>query len=69
MAGRSLSEDLLQSNELRSLAKVPGIGDLPLVGGLFRVRHDQSASDNLYIIVTPHILTNGHSVPPDASQS
>jgi general secretion pathway protein D len=60
---------LLQSNELRSLAKTPGIGDLPLIGGLFRVRHDQSASDNLYIIVTPHILTNGNPVPPGVPAS
>jgi general secretion pathway protein D len=54
---------LLQNDELRSLAKVPGIGDLPLIGWLFRVRHDQSKSTNLYIIVTPHILTNGNPVP------
>jgi general secretion pathway protein D len=59
---------LLQQNDLRNLAKVPGIGDLPLIGGLFRVRHDQSASDNLYIIVVPHILTEGSPVPPDISK-
>jgi general secretion pathway protein D len=55
---------LLETDELRSLAKVPGIGDLPLIGWLFRVRHDQMKSTNLYIIVTPHILTNGNPVPP-----
>ncbi len=55
---------LLETDELSSLAKVPGIGDLPLIGWLFRVRHDQKTSTNLYIIVTPHILTNGNPVPP-----
>ncbi|MGP6157652.1 MAG: type II secretion system protein GspD [Vulcanimicrobiaceae bacterium] len=55
---------LLQNDELSSLSKVPGIGDIPLIGWLFRVRHDQSKLTNLYIIVTPHILTNGNPVPP-----
>lgn len=54
---------LLQQNEISNLARVPGIGDLPLIGGLFRVRHDQRQSTNLYIIVVPHILTNGNPVP------
>jgi general secretion pathway protein D len=59
---------LLQQNDIRNLAKVPGIGDLPIIGGLFRVRHNQSMSTNLYIIVVPHILTNGSPVPPDISK-
>jgi general secretion pathway protein D len=59
---------LLQQNDIRNLAKVPGIGDLPIIGSLFRVRHNQSMSTNLYIIVVPHILTNGSPVPPDISK-
>ncbi|HYZ15636.1 MAG TPA: secretin N-terminal domain-containing protein [Candidatus Acidoferrum sp.] len=55
---------LLQQNEISNLSRVPGIGDLPLIGSLFRVRHDQRQSTNLYIIVVPHILTNGSPVPP-----
>jgi general secretion pathway protein D len=47
---------LLQQSQLSNVAKVPGLGDLPLVGGLFRVRHDTSENTNLYIIVTPHIV-------------
>jgi type II secretory pathway component GspD/PulD (secretin) len=34
-----------------------------LIGGLFRVRHDQRQSTNLYIIVVPHVLTNGNPAP------
>ena len=55
---------LLQQNDISNLAKVPGIGDLPLIGGLFRVRRETHQSTNLYIIVTPRILTNGNPVPP-----
>jgi general secretion pathway protein D len=56
---------LLQQNEISNLSRVPGIGNLPLIGGLFRVRHDQRQSTNLYIIVVPHVLTNGNPVPRD----
>ncbi len=55
---------LLQQNDISSVAKVPGFGDLPLIGGLFHVRHDQAQNTNLYIIVTPHILKNGFNPPP-----
>jgi general secretion pathway protein D len=47
---------LLQAADLSNVSKVPGLGDLPLLGGLFRVRHDSSTNTNLYIIVTPHII-------------
>jgi general secretion pathway protein D len=54
---------LLQQNEISSVAKVPGLGDLPVIGGLFHVRHDSAQNTNLYIIVTPHILKNGVNPP------
>jgi type II secretory pathway component GspD/PulD (secretin) len=54
---------LLQQNEISDLSRVPGIGNLPLIGGLFRVRHDQRQSTNLYIMVVPHVLTNGNPAP------
>lgn len=55
---------LLQQNDLSNVAKLPGFGDLPIIGGLFHVRHDTSTNTNLYIIVTPHILKNGVNPPP-----
>jgi general secretion pathway protein D len=54
---------LLQQNEITNLARLPGIGDLPLIGGLFHVRHDRRQSTNLYIIVIPHVLTSGNPPP------
>ena len=47
---------LVQENELSNLSKVPGIGDVPVIGGLFRVRHDTRQRTNLYIVVTPRIV-------------
>jgi general secretion pathway protein D len=55
---------LLQQNELSTVSKLPGFGDLPLIGGLFHVRHDSSTNTNLYIIVTPHVVKNGSNPPP-----
>jgi general secretion pathway protein D len=55
---------LLKDEEIRNLSKIPGIGDLPLLGGLFRVRHDTGTLTNLYIVVTPHILGHQGNPPP-----
>jgi general secretion pathway protein D len=47
---------LVQENELRNMAKIPGVGDLPLIGSLFRNRTESKVSTNLYIVVTPHVV-------------
>jgi general secretion pathway protein D len=47
---------LLLDEEISNLQKIPGIGDLPLIGAFFRVRHDTTQKTNLYIIITPHII-------------
>ena len=36
--------------------KVPLLGDLPLVGGLFRHKEDAQANNELLIFVTPHVV-------------
>lgn len=47
---------LLLDEEITNLTKIPILGDLPLVGGFFRVRHDTTQRTNLYIIITPHVI-------------
>ncbi|HVA32927.1 MAG TPA: secretin N-terminal domain-containing protein [Candidatus Baltobacteraceae bacterium] len=47
---------LLLDEEITNLSKIPILGDLPLIGGLFRVRHDTTQRTNLYIIITPHVI-------------
>jgi len=54
---------LLQDNELRSLSKLPFIGDLPLIGLLFRHVSTSHSLDNLYIVVTPHVVGAGNAAP------
>jgi general secretion pathway protein D len=47
---------LLQTTELRSLAKLPFIGDLPLIGTLFQHINTSDQKTDLYVVVIPHII-------------
>ncbi len=47
---------LLKDDEIETMSKIPFLGDLPVLGGLFRSRHDSTTQTNLYIIITPHII-------------
>jgi len=57
---------LLQDNEIKSLEKIPFIGDLPLIGSFFRYYTSSHSKTNLYIVVTPYIVHRSTSVPPPA---
>lgn len=37
--------------------KIPVLGDLPLIGGLFRSRAKKAVNSDLVVFITPHILT------------
>ena len=47
---------LIQTSMAKNLTKVPLLGDIPLVGGLFRGTFDAKQKDELVIFVTPHIV-------------
>ncbi|MGD0969474.1 MAG: secretin N-terminal domain-containing protein [Candidatus Aquilonibacter sp.] len=47
---------LLQTSELKSLAKLPFIGDLPLIGSLFQHVDNSYQKTDLYVVVIPHII-------------
>lgn len=49
---------LLQETEITQLKKVPGLGDIPLIGAFFRQNSSSKQTTNLYIVVTPHVLSN-----------
>ena len=50
---------LIQDNTQRTESKVPLLGDLPLVGRLFRDETLNGVSNELIITVTPHVVTPG----------
>jgi general secretion pathway protein D len=53
---------LTQENELNSNARVPILGDIPLVGKLFQRDNNSRNKTQLYIVVTPHITKKGDLV-------
>lgn len=47
---------LLQNQDLTSTLKVPFLGDLPLIGSLFRIDSVQNRRREAVLMVTPHIM-------------
>lgn len=50
---------LIQESNNQTNAQVPGAGDLPIVGALFRDRSDTVAKTELLILITPQVIRNG----------
>lgn len=71
---------LLQNNHDNSIDKTPGIGDVPILGTLFRSNSFQRNETELVIIITPylvkpvnslsdiHMPTDGYAAPSDFSR-
>jgi pilus assembly protein CpaC len=47
---------LLQDNLRESVSKIPGLGDLPIIGALFRSTTYSQDKTDLLIAVTPHLV-------------
>ena len=50
---------LVTNNTLDTLSKTPWLGDLPLIGWLFRSTRDETRDRYLYVFITPHIIDEG----------
>jgi len=48
---------LLNNNMTSTLQKIPGIGDIPILGLLFKSKAAQKDQTELVVMITPHILT------------
>ena len=47
---------LIDNRVIETLSKVPGLGDLPVLGKLFRSRSTQKSTDELLVVVTAHFV-------------
>jgi general secretion pathway protein D len=54
---------LTQESELQHHNKIPGVGDVPGVGELFRSENTSRSKTDLYIVITPHVV-RGHAAGP-----
>jgi pilus assembly protein CpaC len=52
---------LLDRRATTQLSKVPGIGDIPILGQLFRSRNINKSNTELLVLVTPHIVDPVHA--------
>ncbi len=55
---------LIQESDTRTTTKIPLLGDLPLVGHVFRNDNVQGQRNELIIVVTPHIVRPGKPLLP-----
>lgn len=60
---------LVTDDRLSANSRVPGLGSLPGVGGLFRSRRDSQTRRTLFIFLKPTILRDAGAVSLDAQQS
>lgn len=49
---------LIQDDERKTAAKVPGLGDIPLLGRLFSSHRDDNTKTEIVLLITPHIVRN-----------
>lgn len=59
---------LLQSGRQQDLRKFPGLGDIPILGELFRSRKFRSNETELVVIVTPYLVRPGNNVAMEIPQ-
>ncbi|HNS81968.1 MAG TPA: hypothetical protein PKM67_10970, partial [Kiritimatiellia bacterium] len=52
---------LIRDDQITTVYKVPLLGDIPLLGMLFRSTSRRAERTNLLIFVTPHIVTEAES--------
>jgi type II secretory pathway component GspD/PulD (secretin) len=52
---------LLQREEMKTVNKVPGLGDLPLLGNLFRTTNTERLETELVIMITPKMIASADS--------
>ena len=49
---------LINDEDRQSASKIPGLGELPLIGHLFSTHRDQTAKTEIILLITPHIIRN-----------
>ncbi len=53
---------LIQNKKITDTTKVPILGDIPLLGWLFKSTKDEYQKTNLLVFITPYIIDDAHSL-------
>ncbi|WP_226419954.1 secretin N-terminal domain-containing protein [Dechloromonas denitrificans] len=57
---------LISDEERNSAQKIPGLGDMPLLGRLFGSNHDEANKTEIVLLITPRIVRNINRPDPDS---
>ena len=60
---------LIVETQDRTTGKIPILGDIPLIGQLFRTRSARETKTEVVIVITPHIVTDWATAPSGMSPS
>lgn len=47
---------LMDNRVTQMMSKIPGLGDIPVLGALFRSRDNSRSHDELMVVVTAHVV-------------
>ena len=53
---------LIEEHEQKTVAKIPVLGDLPVIGAVFRSTTTSKTKSELIILITPKIINDGESI-------
>jgi general secretion pathway protein D len=59
---------LITDDRLNSTSQVPGLGDIPILGNLFRSRNNSTSTRTLFVFLRPTILRDGNDIQRAAEQ-
>jgi type IV pilus assembly protein PilQ len=57
---------LIQENEQKTVNKIPFLGDLPVIGSIFRSTSTSKTKSELVIMITPKLLNDGEDTVADS---
>ena len=60
---------LIQETESKTVAKTPVLGDLPVIGSLFRTTSTKNEKSELVIMVTPRIIKDTEDVASENTEN
>jgi pilus assembly protein CpaC len=47
---------LIDNRVIQTVSRIPGLGDIPFIGNLFRSRASRKSTDELLVVITPRIV-------------
>lgn len=59
---------LITDDRLNATSQVPGLGDIPILGNLFRSRNNSNSTRTLFVFLRPTILRDGNDIQRAAEQ-